>query len=408
VTKTNVLVPGQASKTSLLLVNAALATASLVIAGLFAELTVRAIGEEDENGQFRFRGRLLRPYHVPFEPLRPELEKLAAMGGTSDLGWETFPGERLWYGKYRARYNELGARVEERSGMEHESPELIVHLYGNSFAHGDEVPYRDTYGAMLEERLRDSGFDVVVLNFGVAGYGMDQAYLRYLKKRKLSKPDLVLFGYQHENTLRNVNLLPLYRMRTRGIPISKPRFVLDGDDVRLINYPALTDADRLMSVFSRPEEWELIRYEPYYRADDFAVHPWRRSKLISLIEELVSPRRIDENANELARRILRKFRDKVVAQDSDFLMVTTPQKADVRALEHGDEPPYIGFIQELSEEFEIVNSHHQFRASAATAGTDALFADIHYSRLGNEQMALSLFGPVVNRLEKLSGSLASD
>jgi len=57
-------------------------------------------------------------------------------------------------------------------------PRHRVALVGDSFTFGMEVPYEDTWGAQLERALAG---DVQVLNFGVDGYGVDQAYLRYRK-----------------------------------------------------------------------------------------------------------------------------------------------------------------------------------------------------------------------------------
>jgi hypothetical protein len=47
--------------------------------------------------------------------------------------------------------------------------------FGDSFTHGDEVPNQETWEYLLEQS-RD---EVEVMNFGVQGYGADQAYLRY-------------------------------------------------------------------------------------------------------------------------------------------------------------------------------------------------------------------------------------
>jgi len=47
---------------------------------------------------------------------------------------------------------------------------------GDSFTFGQEVTYEESWGYLLEKAL---GSEFQVLNFGVAMYGVDQAYLRY-------------------------------------------------------------------------------------------------------------------------------------------------------------------------------------------------------------------------------------
>jgi lysophospholipase L1-like esterase len=44
---------------------------------------------------------------------------------------------------------------------------LRIALFGDSFTAGAEVPYTDTWGRRLEEKLRAQGAAVEVLNFGI-------------------------------------------------------------------------------------------------------------------------------------------------------------------------------------------------------------------------------------------------
>ena len=54
--------------------------------------------------------------------------------------------------------------------------------------------------------IRDSGKATEIINLGVSGYGMDQAFLRWQKLGKKFKPDLVIFGLQMENVRRKALL----------------------------------------------------------------------------------------------------------------------------------------------------------------------------------------------------------
>jgi hypothetical protein len=62
---------------------------------------------------------------------------------------------------------------------------------GDSFTFGLEVRYEDTWPRQLERLL---GPEFQVLNFGVDGYGVDQAYLRYRRDGLAWRPEIVVLG----------------------------------------------------------------------------------------------------------------------------------------------------------------------------------------------------------------------
>jgi len=69
--------------------------------------------------------------------------------------------------------------------------------FGDSFTHGDEVRDNEAWPFRLSELL---GCEVE--NFGVGGYGQDQAYLKYLKYRP--KGQVVLVAMNQEMMRRNL------------------------------------------------------------------------------------------------------------------------------------------------------------------------------------------------------------
>jgi hypothetical protein len=94
--------------------------------------------------------------------------------------------------------------------------------YGDSFVWGEELPPMDGWIEQLSHRL-----GCRVANYGVSGYGTDQAYLRF-RRNSADKAPAALLGIFPENIVRNVNH---YRaLMGYGVnPVSlKGRFVLDG------------------------------------------------------------------------------------------------------------------------------------------------------------------------------------
>lgn len=112
-----------------------------------------------------------------------------------------------------------------------------VSLYGDSFAYGAEVEHQAAWGNLLSRRL-----GCRVSNFGVAGYGTDQAYLRF-EANTADRAPTVLLCHMSENIARNVNQFRALLYPGRQF-VLKPRFVLEADgSLRLVPLPTLSPAE---------------------------------------------------------------------------------------------------------------------------------------------------------------------
>lgn len=139
------------------------------------------------------------------------------------LGWVPTPAETT----------ALGARRSPANA--HYGGKPCLSLYGDSFTFGAEVSADAAWGNQLALRRR-----CPILNFGVIGYGSDQAALRHEITRRDTAPRTILV-HMVENIVRNVN-----QNRTliygEGIEL-KPRFVRDGALLKVVDYPTLAAAD---------------------------------------------------------------------------------------------------------------------------------------------------------------------
>lgn len=114
-----------------------------------------------------------------------------------------------------------------------------VSLYGDSFTWSDEVDNDHAWSNILSKLM-----GCRVANYGVKGYGTDQAFLRFLGNVG-DRSGIVVLGHMSENVLRNVNQYRglLYKEQEYGL---KPRFVLDeNDQLRLIPLPKFAKSDFL-------------------------------------------------------------------------------------------------------------------------------------------------------------------
>jgi hypothetical protein len=115
-----------------------------------------------------------------------------------------------------------------------------ISAYGDSFVWGDEIPLQDGWPEQLSHKL-----GCRVANYGVSGYGTDQAYIRF-KRNASDKAPVVLLGIFPEDVLRNVNQ---YRGFT-GYPVNpswlKGRYVLDRDGtLQWLHRPRIDEAGYL-------------------------------------------------------------------------------------------------------------------------------------------------------------------
>ncbi len=120
--------------------------------------------------------------------------------------------------------NAAGFRAQREYPTERRGDLIRIAAFGDSFVHSDDVSNSEMWTQQLE--ALNGGLEV--LNFGVGGYGTDQAYRRYLERGKRYAADIVIIGYMSDNLTRNVNVFTPF-LRRHSFPLGKPRYLLRGD-----------------------------------------------------------------------------------------------------------------------------------------------------------------------------------
>lgn len=111
-----------------------------------------------------------------------------------------------------------------------------IALVGDSFTFGEDVPYEDTWGALLEKEL---GEEFQILNFGVGSYGLDQAFLRYSEEVRAWNPKMVILSLISADVRRTMSVYPFIAAPHWQIPFSKPRLILRDGVLQKLNVPSL-------------------------------------------------------------------------------------------------------------------------------------------------------------------------
>jgi hypothetical protein len=110
-----------------------------------------------------------------------------------------------------------------------------VSAYGDSFVWGEEVLPADGWIEQLSRRI-----GCRIANYGVSGYGTDQAYLRFRKTPSDEAPLVMLGIFPDENLARNVNQYRAFLGWPPQPSVLKGRFILDaGGQLSWIPRPRL-------------------------------------------------------------------------------------------------------------------------------------------------------------------------
>jgi len=126
-----------------------------------------------------------------------------------------------------------------------------VSLYGDSFTFGAAVDDTRAWSNLLSRKL-----GCRVANYGVPGFGLDQALL-YFESKDSDEAPIVLLNLFSGDVRRHVNQLGnlIFRVRTLSL---KPRFVLEHGALKLIPIPA-PSRDQAEILAEHPES--VLRHE---------------------------------------------------------------------------------------------------------------------------------------------------
>ena len=155
----------------------------------------------------------------------------AAAGGNWDdeLGW---PSPRDAVAPPRDR---TGAKYNSDFSQ---SNYPCASVYGASFVWGGEIPLADGWVEQLSRKL-----GCWVANYGVPGYGTDQAYVRFQRMKQDQAP-VTMLGFSPEHIMLNVNQyrgFMGYGPSPTGI---KGRFILDGEGrLEWIHRPRISEKE---------------------------------------------------------------------------------------------------------------------------------------------------------------------
>ena len=365
----------------------AISLVSFALCFLGQEIAVRVIGNFDKDGQFYFLNRRILPWKIQAHKYEEDLRAYLAKSRVSSFAYDENSG---WIINPELEdVNSLGMHTDREYSKTVTPGTIRIALFGDSFTAGDEVKSNETWAYLLEQNLRQQGYNVEILNFGVSAYGMDQAYLRWLNVGKYYQPDIVVFGFQPGNMERN---LTAFRPLIGGsFPLSKPRFILENGDLKLINSPPIPPSEKLIEVYKDFKANPFIKYEVLYD-ERYQENWWESSKLLSVIVYLSWPGRTEGEEDlyqngayvtDLAAAIINRFGTEVKQQGSEFVVVHLPPRGDLERAVNGLALPYDFVLNDIAKNYVLIRPEKVF----TDKGNQYWMPGTHYSPQANQIVA---------------------
>jgi len=289
-----------------------------------------------------------------------------------------------------------------------------ISLYGDSHTWSDGVDNRHAWSNILSILV-----GCRVANYGVGGYGSDQAFLRFRMKTDDSSK-IVFLNHLSENILRNVNQFRDLLYNGEGIGF-KPRFIIDEKgSLTLIPLPTFS-TEQYKDVVLRPAQYFSNEYflPNGLSGASIASFPYTFSVLRALNHFHVKAKFLGEPwyhdfykkdhpsmGLEVTTKILASFHDEAIERGKVPVITIIPTGIDVLyLLEHGVWP-YQSLIDELSlYGISIFNFGEGIMSHVDNRDPCSLFRSCsgHLNQEGYEILASVAYGFLLKRqlLEKI-------
>jgi hypothetical protein len=267
-----------------------------------------------------------------------------------------------------------------------------IAIVGDSFVFAERVAFEESWGHLLQA---SSGGKFEVLNFGVSGYSIDQAYLRVKKDVLPWQPDIVVLGFPLADLQRTLTVYPFISSPHWGIPFSKPRIVRDGSALRILNVPTIDP--RVMFAQPSIEDLPFLEYDA-----GFVPRRWRQSSFadLSYVKRVLLDTWADPGTEPADEELVRVngaiFREFIrLAHDNGAipLIAYFPGQREIMQLSRGVQARGQRIMKEIGVPFVDTTP------CILEVGPDAGYVpnDTHYSPAGNEAVAKCL-GAALGRI----------
>jgi hypothetical protein len=315
------------------------------------------------------------------------------------LGWSIRPGSQTVENGTLYESNDIGVRARRTYSPTPPAGITRIAVFGPSFAHADDVALEDAWTYLMEQ----SQPELEVMNWGVGGYGTDQAYLLYTTQGARYASHVVIIAYEEDNLRRNVNRYRPFVHPATGIPLTKPVFVLDGDGLQLLENPfhdmatlrktAMSAPDHFLDVACphdffcvreryQPSPFDFLKSYRFLRTLAFQIRHRGNLPYLSTWRDSYS----DPLQTEVTYRLLRMFAETAQRNGSTPVVVMFAYRVTMEEYAAGKPPMYDGISNRLrSAGVRVLDLTPEFvKANHGSTDFTGFFAPGgHYNEVGN-------------------------
>ena len=294
-------------------------------------------------------------------------------------------------------FDKIGAR-RSPAFDDPDQHKACISLYGDSFTYSDEVENQHAWGNILATLQ-----NCRVNNFGVGGYGTDQAYLRYSGNHRDRSP-IVILGIYSENIRRNVNQYRgFYRPGTGHKFGFKPRFMLADSKLERIPLPNISIED-LEDFSNNPKKY--LEHD-FYSPDGIFRTRFRFPYSVTLIEAFFKMQRRDNimpvsrfysethpsGSLQLTVAIVKAFKDTALSRNQTPVVLFIPSNKALKKFQRTGNWEHQIFLDKLNqiENLHVLNSEEKFIEYLGQKSPNTLFlgkrGHSHFNQKGYHVLA---------------------
>ncbi|MFZ4765663.1 MAG: SGNH/GDSL hydrolase family protein [Roseimicrobium sp.] len=343
------------------------------------------------------------------------------------LGWTIGNNQVSRNDLYRS--NGEGIRANREFTKEKPPGKIRVLCFGDSYTHCDEVENHQTWQHHAEQTAPHVEF----LNFGVPGYGMTQAYLRYREVASRYAADYVIIGCMTDDLKRSVNAYYPFRYpnpEESPNAMALPYSALDEAGQLVVHPPLIANQEAYKAFLANPlpilqqlsKADILFRKRPptpfltvladraeslesrFGPAMSYVREAWQR--VLNLKGDKKNEGRVvrtpeqRQRIAEINRLLLLRFAEEVKASGAVPIVVWFPSPANLRAHNTGkprDYQPFIDFFNKREiVAVDTMDWLEEIGGKGQPLPVEKLLARVHFSASTNAHLGRRIAGLVQN------------
>ncbi len=271
-----------------------------------------------------------------------------------------------------------------------------ISTFGDSFTQCADVKNNETWQSIME----NYNSNIEVLNFGVSGFGLDQAYLRYLEDGRKYQSHIVLIGFMTENIKRNVNTYRPFYYPGTGFPLTKPRFLVKDESLFLIPNPIKRLHDYKMLLLHPRDTLSKLGANDYYYKRGYASSTFDLSPTVKMVtilmqkfnkkshdEDIIINGRYNKNSEAfmVTKKIFDEFYNTSITDQSIPIILVFPKRVDIELYRRKKQKRYSALLKYFDS---IGYQYIDLLGAFDNADIEDLFTEHwHYSPLANKLVA---------------------